>query len=172
MTRQCSQGRPGPVVHHFPVVHPSLKHTDDVHNPSAIEGNRSQDCIMELFRDALQNPDVEFVCEKLGPVTGTLNQRLPVKQTVVTQTDSTCGMKDSDTAGRPTAVARQRDEGHLSDDVVKITQTLHTILFREQQGFTEDTPKCYTGPANGECQSLIEDGRNGMLKIVIWMLRI
>ena len=49
------------MVHHVPVVHPALKHTYDVHNRSAIEGNRSQDCIMELFRDAPQSPDVEFV---------------------------------------------------------------------------------------------------------------
>ena len=116
------------MVHHVPVVHPAPKHTDNVHNPSAIEGNRSQDCTMELSMDAPQSSDVEFVCETLGPVTGTLNQRLPVKQTVVTQTDSTCGMKMSDTARRPTAVARQRDEGHLSDDVVKLTQTLCDIL--------------------------------------------
>ena len=62
---------------------------------------------------------MEFVCKTLGPVTGALNQRLPLKQTVVTQTDSTYGMKDSDSAGCPTAAARQSDEGHLSDNVVK-----------------------------------------------------
>ena len=76
---------------------------------------------MELSRDAPHSLDldVEFVCETLGPVTGTLNQRLPLKQTVVTETDSTCGVKDSDSAWRPIAAARQRDEGNLSDDVVK-----------------------------------------------------
>ena len=112
------------------------KHTNDVHNPSSIEGNRNLDCTVELSRDAPQStdPDVEFVCETLGPVTGALNQRLLLKQTVVTQTDSTCGMKDSDSAGCPTAAARQRDEGHLSDDVVK-------------------------GPSNTPQDPFLEDGR-------------
>ena len=78
-------------------VHPAPKHTYDAHNPSCIKGkhqvvspvNRSQDCTMELSRDSPQRPDVEFVCETLGPVTETLNQRLPLKQIVVMQTDST-----------------------------------------------------------------------------------
>ena len=151
MTRQCSQGRPAPGVHPVPVVHPVLKHTDDVHNhnsieaskptgdihtPSSIEGNRSHDCTMELSRDAPQSPDpdVEFVCETLGPVTATLNQRLSLKQTAVTETDSTCGMKDSDSAGRPAAAARQRDGGNLSDEVVK-------------------------GPSNTTQDSFLENGR-------------
>ena len=91
---------------------------------------------MELSRDAPQSPDpdVEFVCETLGPVTATLNQRLPLKQTVVTETNSTCGMKDSDSAGRPTAAARQRDGGNLSDEVVK-------------------------GPSNTTQDSFLENGR-------------
>ena len=62
---------------------------------------------------------MELVCETLGPVTDTLNQRLPLKQTVVTQMDFQCQRNDGDTAGRPTADARQRDEGHLPSDVVK-----------------------------------------------------
>ena len=112
------------------------KHTNGVHNPSSIEGNRNQDCTMELSRDAPQSSDldVEFVCETLGPVTGALKQRLPLKQTAVTQTDSSCGMKDSDYAGCPSAAARQRDEGHLSDDVVK-------------------------GPSNTPQDSFLENGR-------------
>ena len=151
VTRQCSQRRPAPGVHPVPVVHPVPKHTDDVHNhnsidaskptgdihtPSSIEGNRSHDCTMELSRDALQSPDpdVEFVCGTLGPVTATLNQRLPLKQTVVTERNSTCGMKDSDSAGRPTAAARQRDGGNLSDEVVK-------------------------GPSNTTQDSFLENGR-------------
>ena len=151
MTRQCSQGRPAPGVHPVPVVHPVPKHTDDVHNhnsievskptgdihtPSSIEGKRSHDCTMELSRDAPRSPDpdVEFVCETLGPVTATLNQRLPLKQTVVTEADSICGMKDSDSAGCPTAAARQRDEGNLSDELVK-------------------------GPSNTTQDSFLENGR-------------
>ena len=87
VTQQCSQGRPAPAVHPVPGVHPALKHTADAYKPSPIEGkhqvvypvSRSQDSSMELPRDSLQSRDVELVCETLGPVTDTLNQRLPLK---------------------------------------------------------------------------------------------
>ena len=49
--------------------------------------------------------------------------------------------------------------------LVKNHGYLSTYLFCGRAGFTEETPKCNTGPATGEWQSLTEDCRNRMLKI-------